>query len=69
MPPDLALLLTFSGSNYPCLELVFMVPKVFEPLKFDCINIYFCTSVAAFTTSMSDLNAAVALHNTVSLTL
>ena len=22
-------------SNYPCLELIFMVPKVFEPLKFD----------------------------------
>ena len=35
MPPDLALLSTLSGSNYPCLELVFMVPKVFEPLKFD----------------------------------
>ena len=37
MPPDLALLLTLVGSNYPCLELIFMVPKVFEPLKFDCI--------------------------------
>ena len=24
-------------SNYPCLELTFMVPKEFEPLKFDCI--------------------------------
>ena len=35
MPTDLSLLLT--GSNYPCLELIFMVPKVFEPLKFDCI--------------------------------
>ena len=34
MPLDLALLLTFTGSNYPCLELIFMVPKVFEPLKF-----------------------------------
>ena len=37
MPPDLALSSTLSGSNYPCLELIFMVPKVFEPLKFDCI--------------------------------
>ena len=37
MPPDLALLSTLTGSNYPCLELIFMVPKVFEPLKFDCI--------------------------------
>ena len=37
MPPDLAPLSTLNGSNYPCLELIFMVPKVFEPLKFDCI--------------------------------
>ena len=37
MPPDLALLSTLIGSNYPCLELIFMVPKVFEALKFDCI--------------------------------
>ena len=37
IPPDLALLSTLIGSNYPCLELIFMVPKVFEPLKFDCI--------------------------------
>ena len=36
MPPDLALLSILIGSNYPCLELIFMVPKVFEPLKFDC---------------------------------
>ena len=40
MPPDLVLLSTRSGSNYPCLELIFMVPKVFEPLKFDCIVKY-----------------------------
>ena len=38
MPPDLALLSTLTGSNFPCLELIFMVPKVFEPLKFDCIE-------------------------------
>ena len=37
-PPDLALYSTLIGSNYPCLELIFMVPKVFEPLKFDCIR-------------------------------
>ena len=37
MLPDLALVSTLTGSNYPCLELIFMVPKVFEPLKFDCI--------------------------------
>ena len=34
--PDLALLSTLIGSNYPCLELIFIAPKVFEPLKFDC---------------------------------
>ena len=39
MPPDLALSSTLIGSNYPYLELIFMVPKVFEPLKFDC-NLY-----------------------------
>ena len=27
MPPDRALLSTLIGSNYPCLELIFMVPK------------------------------------------
>ena len=36
MPPDLALLSTLICSNYPCLELIFMVPKVLEPLKFAC---------------------------------
>ena len=36
MRPDLALLSTLTGSNNPCLELIFMVPKVFEPLKFCC---------------------------------
>ena len=28
-----------SGSNYPCLERISMVPKIFEPLRFDCISI------------------------------
>ena len=37
MPPDLVLLSTLNGSNYHCLELNFMVQKVFEPLKLDCI--------------------------------
>ena len=37
MPSDLTLLSTLIGSNYPCLELIFMAPKVFEPLEFDCI--------------------------------
>ena len=36
MPSDLALWLTLFTSNYPCLEHIFMVPKVFELLKFDC---------------------------------
>ena len=37
MPPDLALLSNLTGSNYLFLKLILMVPKVFEPLKFDCI--------------------------------
>ena len=28
--------LTLSGSNYPCLKQIFMAPKMFEPLRFDC---------------------------------
>ena len=39
MPSDLPLLSTLTGSNYPCLELIFMVPKVFDPLKLDCKRI------------------------------
>ena len=38
--PDPALWLTLSGSNYACLEQISMVPKLFEPLKFKCINEY-----------------------------
>ena len=41
-PPDLALELTLIGSNYPCLEHIFMVPKVFEPLKFYCMGVALC---------------------------
>ena len=37
MPPDPALWLTLINSNYPCLEQIFMVPEVLEPLKFYCI--------------------------------
>ena len=28
--------LTLTSSNYPCFEHIFIVPKVFEPLTFDC---------------------------------
>ena len=34
--PDPAPWLTLSGSNYLYLEQISMVPKIFEPLKFDC---------------------------------
>ena len=52
MPPVLALFLTLISSNYPCLEHLFMVPKVFEPFKFGCNikapanNAYICQNVA-----------------------
>ena len=36
MPSDLVLSSTLIGLNYLCFELIFMVPKVFGPLKFDC---------------------------------
>ena len=44
--PVLALWLTLTSSNYPCLEHIFIVPKVFESLKFECkttscLNLYF----------------------------
>ena len=31
----MALIVTLRGSNYRCLEQIFMVPKGFEPSKFD----------------------------------
>ena len=42
VPPSVALLVTFQGSNYRCPKQIFMVPKGFEPLKFDCIYCLFC---------------------------
>ena len=40
MLPDLILLSTLTGSKYLCLELILMVLKVFESLKFDCRYAY-----------------------------
>ena len=38
VPPGVALIvLTFRGSNYHCHEQIGMVPKGFEPSRFDCI--------------------------------
>ena len=37
VPRGVALIVTFRGSNYRCLEQIFMLPKGFEPSKFDCI--------------------------------
>ena len=37
MPPGMALIVTLRGSNYRCLEQIFMVLKGFEPSKFDCM--------------------------------
>ena len=39
MPPDLMLWLTLSGSEYQCLELISMTPKMFDLLKLLCINL------------------------------
>ena len=51
MPRDLGLLSTLNGSNYSCLELIFMVPKMVEPLKFDCITIVIQHNLALGTTA------------------
>ena len=60
MPPDLAQWLTLISSNYPCLEYIFMVPNVFEPLKFYCNNvskeIRFTLSIVLFWQSMKPNN-------------
>ena len=37
VPPGVALIVTFRGSNYCCLEQIIMIPKGFQPSKFDCI--------------------------------
>ena len=37
VPSGVALIVTFRGSKYRCLEQIFMVQKGFEPSKFDCI--------------------------------
>ena len=39
MPPSMALIVTLRDLNYRCIEQIFMVPKGFEPSKFDCICI------------------------------
>ena len=36
VPPGMALIVTFRGRNYRCLKQILMVPKGFEPLKFNC---------------------------------
>ena len=38
VPPGVALIVTFRGSNYRCLEQIFMG---FEPSKFDCVRVVF----------------------------
>ena len=37
VPSGVALLVIIEGSNYRSLEKIFMVPKGFEPSKFECI--------------------------------
>ena len=36
MPPDLALWLTLVSLNNSCFDHILMIPKLFEPLKFNC---------------------------------
>ena len=59
MPPDLGVLSTLIGSNYPCLELIFMVRNVFEPLKFYCI---FNDKSAAWSNFIMQLSESFTAH-------
>ena len=38
LPSNLVLWLILSGSNYPCLEQIYIVTNMFELLRFDCIT-------------------------------
>ena len=42
--PDLASRLTLSGSSYPYLEQISMIPKMFEPLRFGFFFFHFFVS-------------------------
>ena len=68
MPPDLALLSTLIGSNYPCLKHIVMVPKVFEPLQFycsSCKNFLYITACSSYLLSLF----TVSLPNTCTQTI
>ena len=41
VPPGVALIVAFRGSNYRCFEQIFVVPKGFEPSKFYCVMFLF----------------------------
>ena len=53
-------------SNSPCLEHVFMVPKLFEPLKFDGIIRYYSTLIKVLPKSLS---LSLSLPKSLSLSL
>ena len=55
LPTDPELGLTISCSNYPCLEQISMVPKMFEPLKFD----YMYAEIQSLTVLEIDKNWAL----------
>ena len=57
--PDLALGLTLSGSNHPCLEQIYMVRKMSELLRFDCIYIYNAKNIYILTNPQ----VKIQLHN------
>ena len=75
----LALWLTLISSNYPCLKHLFMVPKVFEPLKFDCNLIltiikscwtytsWFIQSIVVHTSPAPTVNTSTAILSTLTV--
>ena len=61
--PDLAPCLTLSGSNYPWLEQFSMVPKMFEPLKFDCIFLFLQEYKSAYSLESSQQYTLMSTQN------
>ena len=44
LSPNLVLWLTLSGSNYPCLEQIYVVPRMFELMRFHCFDNFLISS-------------------------
>ena len=69
MPPSMALIVILRGSDYRSLEQMFMVPKGFEPSKFDCMKILFFPEykVLHYMKYQSLLGKKISIHDLLNL--